>query len=74
MRKVTIYDGPGGSEVSYIEGVTEPGGVRKVKNISSIGAGVMTVVILFGNGERKDFCGFRCIVDEINDPKTTESK
>lgn len=71
MLKVTIYDGPMGMETSYIEGVTEPGGTRKVRQIMTQGD---THLVIFDNGEEKRFNGFRSILDTINDPERTENK
>lgn len=68
MLKVTIYDGPGGTEVSYIEGVTEPGGKRRVMKYGIRYQG-HKVVIAFEEGNRKVFNGFRYIVDTIPDEK-----
>lgn len=71
MLKVTIYDGPMGTETSYIEGVEELGGKRKVEEIY---AGKEHVLIVFTNKEEKIFTGFRSITDKIHDPKTTKGE
>lgn len=70
MRKVTIY--PTNSldiSVEYIEGVTEPSGTRKV---TAITFNHDQILIDFDNGDFRRFNGFRGILDEHDETKTTK--
>lgn len=71
MRKITIFDGPGGATVEYIEGVTEPGGSRKPVQITYHETDVL---IDFDNKDFKRFSGFRSIVDEHHERKEGKQK
>jgi hypothetical protein len=66
MLKITIYDGPGGSECSYIEGVKEPGGKRSVKSIITY-PNTQSVYIEYENDDSRTYNGFRYIIDQIQE-------